>query len=694
MFAPTNIGPRRRTGDRRRVAGAVVLLAAAVRCAAAVAPPPRALRAPEGIVLRVGLATDQADFELVCCQDGLIASSGGERIDVAGGLKVVPGGSAARSVFRLQAAALKDEDQARALAARLQSLTEAPSDAAFDVSSSLYRVRVGRLGSRDEAERLRQRYAERGLASAWVVEEGGGVTHPRLHLRVGDREHEVVGRWLSLEPTSEEAVRLESAIYRGRILLFLNDRGRLNVINELDLESYIRGVVPLEMGPELYDSLESLKAQAVAARTFAVRSFGGFSDEGFDVCAAPRCQVYGGLSAEHALSDRAVAETSGEVVVFEGDLAEALYSSSCGGNTENVEVVFPLKRAGYLRAVECPEAGVSLVPTRLKPGTSLASGVMVTLLSAPELHTVAGVQSRFEALARKAVLPTGSDRLASLDRRELRRYLASLFDIALDARLFRPSADALAPSWSSAERDLHARLAPEHGAIGGEALEELLLDLARVLGVVVEERGYFLQADAGRLTARVGGRRQTFELDAAAPAFLAGGAGVVAADLELAAGDRLRLLSAAGYLTALVREAGGRSGVSPRGRSWSHFRTRGKLGRTISGLYPGFELADLEVLERGASGRVARLRLHSTAGETVLLEGLSIRWTLGLPDTLFELRQTSRDGSRGWQFDGRGHGHGVGMCQLGAVAMSRRGQTYREILAHYYAGASLGRLRG
>jgi hypothetical protein len=99
-------------------------------------------------------------------------------------------------------------------------------------------------------------------------------------------------------------------------------------------------------------------------------------------------------------------------------------------------------------------------------------------------------------------------------------------------------------------------------------------------------------------------------------------------------------------------------------------------------------------MSRGASGRVGALRLLGEGRDTVVLEGLAVRWTLGTPETWFDVRRGVEEGRRGWFLDGRGRGHGVGMCQLGAVAMSRRGQTYKEILAHYYAGARLGRLLG
>ncbi len=127
---------------------------------------------------------------------------------------------------------------------------------------------------------------------------------------------------------------------------------------------------------------------------------------------------------------------------------------------------------------------------------------------------------------------------------------------------------------------------------------------------------------------------------------------------------------------------------------WSVFRREDELRRSIATLYPGFSLRDIEVVSRGGSGRIGKLRLVGQGQQTVVLEGLAVRWTMGTPETWFDLRRASEGGHRGWKLEGRGRGHGVGLCQIGAVAMSRRGNTYKEILAHYYSGARLGRLSG
>ncbi|MEE2776150.1 MAG: SPOR domain-containing protein, partial [Acidobacteriota bacterium] len=122
--------------------------ALAIAAAAAGAPPPSTVPSGEGLVLRVGLETDRSELVVECCQPGLEVSTETGSTLVEARLRITPAGEASAPTFRLQAAALKDEDQSVALAARLADLTQEPADATFDVASSLYRVRVGRFASR------------------------------------------------------------------------------------------------------------------------------------------------------------------------------------------------------------------------------------------------------------------------------------------------------------------------------------------------------------------------------------------------------------------------------------------------------------------------------------------------------------------------------------------------------------------
>ena len=109
------------------------------------------------------------------------------------------------------------------------------------------------------------------------------------------------------------------------------------------------------MGPKRFDEIEALKAQAVAARTYAFAHRGQFEAEGYDLCATPKCQVYAAPSAEDPLSTAAVDATRGLVLAHDGQFADALFVSTCGGVTENVENVFSGGPVPYLVSVDCGE---------------------------------------------------------------------------------------------------------------------------------------------------------------------------------------------------------------------------------------------------------------------------------------------------------------------------------------------------
>lgn len=170
------------------------------------------------------------------------------------------------------------------------------------------------------------------------------------------------------------SLRVGNRDYRGTIDFIINSRGRINVVNVLPLEQYLRGVVPMEMAGSAYSDIEAIKAQAVASRSFALATLGQHRDEGYDLVDDTRAQVYGGLSAERELTSQAVEQTRGIVASYKSDTGrlapiQALYTTNCGGRTENNEEVFGGKALSYLRSVACVTdrqslAGRDIVTTR------------------------------------------------------------------------------------------------------------------------------------------------------------------------------------------------------------------------------------------------------------------------------------------------------------------------------------------
>lgn len=680
------------------------------------------------ILLRVGLATDLDQASIPCCSPELILAAADRRWAVRTSLRVLPAaGTARQGHFRLQVAALKDEGQARELAAGLGVRSGYPTDFHFDAGVDLYRVRVGQFHNREDAETARGRLEVLGVSGSWVVAEGQEISDPAFVVtRPGQSPNapdavRIPGRWLSLTAADGESPLpgLARGIgrYRGRWLLYLNDRGKLNLINEVDLEDYVRSVVPSEMGPELYDRLEALKAQAVAARTYTLRNLGEFRAEGYDICATPRCQVYRGVATEHPLSDRAVAETHGQVLAWQGRLIDARYSATCGGHTEDVRVVFPLEDAPYLRGVPCPEGESLPLAGPAAEGRVFPEGVLHALLPNASRDPRARLEAALRGIAGFVGLPSSHDRLRSLERKEVRRFIAALFDLALDPRMLAPaeSVEALVTTppvgWSEWEVE-RARKLLDSGlldlqprSLGAGEVERVPWALARALDRIEERTVRYLETVDGRLRVRgEDGREELLDVPAEIATFQRRGETVVSGSVDLVSGDPVRLVfwnagpGEPSRLLAVVHELDPDQAAFRLRSSyaaWSRFKSDAELDQRVATRYPGFDFDDLEVLSRGVSGRVGAMRLSDAKGRQVEVSGLAVRWTLGIPDTRFTARRTtSRDGRRGWLFRGSGWGHGVGLCQIGAVNLAGRGAGYRDILHHYYTGVTLARIRG
>ena len=146
--------------------------------------------------------------------------------------------------------------------------------------------------------------------------------------------------------------------YRG-VIDIVPEGGRLNIVNELDLENYLRGVVPVEIGRLKASQNDAVKAQAVAARTYALANRGRRKTRGFDIYATVADQVYRGFEVETRLSDVAIAETHGVVASYKGRMISPFYSSTCGGRTENIHEAWNSPAVSYLRSVKDESRGVA-----------------------------------------------------------------------------------------------------------------------------------------------------------------------------------------------------------------------------------------------------------------------------------------------------------------------------------------------
>lgn len=190
-------------------------------------------------------------------------------------------------------------------------------------------------------------------ASADEVEDAAGEDASRVRnfsgfLLAGDDVPVILPEDAAIMGTgTADTFNLNGKRYRGA-LGFVKNGSSFTAVNIVALEEYLYGVVPAEM-PQSYET-EALKAQAVAARTYAMTKLGAHTGSGYQLCDTTACQVYNGYSGEAASSTKAVDATAGEIACYQGQPIEAVFSASTGGYTENSENVWNNKVA-YLRAV-------------------------------------------------------------------------------------------------------------------------------------------------------------------------------------------------------------------------------------------------------------------------------------------------------------------------------------------------------
>jgi len=138
--------------------------------------------------------------------------------------------------------------------------------------------------------------------------------------------------------------------YRGDIEIDIDKEHRkLNVINIIGIEEYLYGVLKKEISPRWPAGV--LKAQAVAARTFAIFNMNKYIDKGYNICASTNSQAYGGVNHEDPLTNKAVDETRGVIMTYKGKPINAVYHSDSGGYTEDSENVWG-NFLPYLRSVK------------------------------------------------------------------------------------------------------------------------------------------------------------------------------------------------------------------------------------------------------------------------------------------------------------------------------------------------------
>ena len=536
-------------------------------------------------------------------------------------------------------------------------------------------------------------------------------------------------------------VRFNEKPYRGKIEVFANTHGTVTVVNVIGLEDYVRGVVPNELS---YPALEALKAQAIAARTYAVKNRGQFASEGFDLLPTTRSQVYRGLSSETPLTTRAVDETRGIIATYHGEPINALYTSTCGGRTEDAGNIFN-DSIPYLLGRECAVEGkAAFAPFMIK-----SSRELMEIKDERDL-----VYARDAAVLAVNGFRLPDDKVSSswlsahVSESEVRDWLIVVaglahnvlagvpedvnkppqFSTALVAALFGDSrADTLlnsadadyllsfrdgqdVPTANRADvamlvRDgalalfADATLRPKEALSRARALHAIarMLEAKNLLGL---QKGTSRPAASGVMMLR-SNKGKDLPIAVSKEVFLFrefGGDLYQTKSLAMVGGEPVVFhLSGRGEVDYLQVSPATNGAAADRFSSLTNWlaqmslRTvQVRLARSVRGVGT---ITDLRIARQGTSRRVIDLEVIGTQG-TAHIRGGRIRSALGLKEQLFVIDRTYDENNRvaSFAFTGRGWGHGVGMCQFGAYGLAKQGLNVEQILKTYYTGIELTNL--
>lgn len=639
--------------------------------------------------------------------------------------------------FMLLIAQTNDQQEAELMAADLsQKLPgQVTVEEKVEAGSKVYQLKYGEFFTRSQALESIRTLEKLGCRDVWIIRDFVTLPDPgHIWLLI---DHKMVSfnkeSELYFIPSFPESfLSLNDRSYRGIFQLKNTGKG-LDLINILNLEDYLKGVVPLEMSPQTFNALEALKAQAVAARTYALKNLGRHRNLGFDLTDTQSSQVYGGLSAELPLSNRAVEETAGEVIMYKNELINALYTSTCGGQTEDAEKVFSGLPVPYLQSVSCsyekqPEwrvetnrsyLGVKIRQADVRAQVFPLLAFNIVEWNSPEdyFYLPASGREIFSWLKNVENFrkmdggkpPVELPELSTVNFIELARALVDFFGWVDRTRLllFREEIDFLLKGQpdnrelQEADRRALAYLLQsgifpaylrEDNFFRPVTRAEAAFILKKSLGWLEDfyHQGTFLAKKGEALEVLENGKTRLIELSSEPYLLRTMVDGTYPAKrLTLLGGEKIRWLEKDGRAVLLEVIYPPDTNVLDRNSRYNRWNvrvSREELEKNIRRYYPQFgRLVDLKVLQRGKSGRVISLQIISDR-DSVVVQGLKVRWVLNLKDTLFSIdREFDSSGQLShFIFSGRGWGHGVGLCQVGAYGMAVAGATYREIITHYY----------
>jgi stage II sporulation protein D len=674
-------------------------------------------------------------------------------------IRVEQGGERNAIVYQVQVASFAKlenaEDMQKTLAGQFTETITIRENSATGTNQ----VRMGEFQERSDAQSFLKTVVDSGYPDAFIVKETlfAGDGKKKLALRGPDSLFRLSEAGFLFMPSSGSSfLCVDGKPYRGLLDVIINKGGRITVVNEVGIEDYLDGVVPAEINPAVYPENAALAAQAIAARTYALKNMGRFRSEGFDLSDDTRTQVYGGVGAEKDATNDVVRQTHGMAIYYQDKLIDAMYMSTCGGRTEDYANVFDTAPVPYLKSVTCeiestPEKGEMILQGEHKLEQSILSddGSManrnleladilglIEFDSKPSPEFLAARIEHNEAMrwienAKKIAqqAPTGeSPAVANVDTRAgfLRFAAESFFGADEIRRRISPrSAEYyignLKDGRSVSESDRYAlaylmqsglwRPYSDNTVRPGIPIRRcdaisLLLRFIESVRPGILRKGTLVEAGLkigdsetdSVIRVKWGNQIREFPLSKDAFLFrLDSGQTTPVNSLRIIGNEKIAFhVSPSGIIDFLEVElcpTGTSSDRYSPAATWDVTFSRSVLADKLDNLTGNIgTFIDLKPARIGNSGRVVQIEVIGSRG-SIVMNGYRFRNALGLKDTLYTIkRERNADGSiASFIFSGRGWGHGVGLCQVGAFGMARAGHSYKEILKTYYQGVEIRR---
>ena len=737
-------------------------------------------------LIRVGLSTNAGSVTISTADTSLVSVSPDEAAKLLGTNRVTVAARVYRppevEEFRIEFQNFQTQGEANDLAKDIRDATGETAIPSVDMTTGLWKVWVGSvMPTAEEANAFKAALADKGFEDGVIVSEKKAVvsddalalsqqlrTAGKSDVRslikttsssgptstadaVSPNLREVivngasdVARFSSLKTIAFGSVnerfnpvRLNGKAYRGKIEVFVNARGTLSVVNVVPLEDYLLGVVPSELG---LPQLEAEKAQAVAARTYALANINGFDSQGFDVLPTVWSQVYNGVSIETPMGTQAVRETRGIIATYNGKPINALYTSTCGGRTEDSENIFD-KAEPYLRGVECSleehryfepfTIHTVRPPAKLREDGNLDLVKLMSLLAVNgfQLSTADMTDDWFEDAPTQSELSNWLNQIAMKFGKpfpNVTRDSGKPIELAriLTAFIYPPDYSDTLYSDSDVSYQLTFDDAVEIPKERRADVAALLRDgyftlhpdltlkptkpfsraqMLRLIETIFEKKKWMPQLQTGVANPTADGKlilktgRTSRALTVRPDVFLFrqfGDRMYPVRETTLVGGEEVAFQTdasgAVSYLevkpTSLPTTA---EAMSPH-TFWNVTLSAGAVQSRLSRYVRDIgTLYDVNVKRRGSSRRAIELEIVGSNG-VKSLKGGKIRSALRLKEQLFVInKRYAGSAVASYTFTGRGWGHGVGMCQYGAFGMAKMGVKYGDILKHYYTGIEL-----